>query len=87
MSAPNLDQRRDGASSTRKHKPFSQAEAERRDRVLTFRQWCNVNNFSLMTGRRIVKSGSGPPILQLSARRIGIRETDNAAWQASRVRG
>jgi predicted DNA-binding transcriptional regulator AlpA len=84
---------------SRKHKPISQAEAERRrrrsaqqaacdhrDRVLTFRIWCAVNEFSLATGRRIMKRGEGPRVLQLSTRRIGIRESDNAAWQASRVR-
>ena len=83
----------------RKHKHLSQREAERRrrqsaqqaardhrDRVLTFRMWCAVNEFSLATGRRIVKRGEGPRVLQLSSRRIGIRESDNAAWQASRVR-
>src|SRR5262249_2849542 len=98
MSILNLDQRRDGASSAHKHKKTSEAEAERRrrqserdraalrDRVLTFRQWCEVNNFSRMTGHRILKAGEGPPVLQLSPRRIGIRESDNAAWQASRVR-
>ena len=86
----------------RKHKKPSQAEAERRrrqserdrqaehdhhrDRVLTFHAWCEVNGFSLATGRRIVQRGEGPPILQLSPRRIGIRESDNAAWQAARAR-
>jgi hypothetical protein len=84
----------------RKHKKPSAAEAERRrrqsaqdaardhrDRVLTFRMWCAVNNFSLATGRRILKGdGPKPPVLQLSPRRIGIRESDNAAWQAARVR-
>jgi predicted DNA-binding transcriptional regulator AlpA len=60
--------------------------ARHRDRVLTFRQWCELNGFSKVTGWRIIKSGNGPPILQLSARRIGIKESDNAAWQASCVR-
>ena len=84
---------------SRKHKPISQAEAERRrtqsaqqaardhrDRVLTFRMWCAVNEFSLATGWRIMKRGEGPRVLQLSTRRIGIRESGNAAWQASRLR-
>jgi predicted DNA-binding transcriptional regulator AlpA len=82
----------------RKHKQPSQAEAERRrrqseqdlaahrDRVLTFRQWCDVNGFSIATGRRIINAGNGPPVLRLSPRRIGIKESDNAAWQAARVR-
>jgi predicted DNA-binding transcriptional regulator AlpA len=57
-----------------------------RDRVLNFRQWCDLNGISKATGRRIIAAGEGPPVLQLSARRIGIRESDNAAWQASRAR-
>ena len=52
--------------------------------VLSFPQWCHVNNISERTGRRILSDGSGPPVIQLSARRIGIRESDNAAWQESR---
>jgi predicted DNA-binding transcriptional regulator AlpA len=56
------------------------------DRVLTFRQWCAVNNFSLATGRRLVKAGEGPAIVRLSPRRIGVKESANAQWQASRAR-
>jgi predicted site-specific integrase-resolvase len=56
-----------------------------RDRVLTFRQWCDLNGISKATGRRILARGE-LPVLQLSTRRIGIRESDNAAWQASRAR-
>jgi predicted DNA-binding transcriptional regulator AlpA len=56
------------------------------NRVLTFRQWCGLNGFSVATGRRLIKSGQGPSITQLSPRRIGIRLADNAAWQATRVR-
>ena len=37
-------------------------------------------------GHRILKSGTGPSVLQLSPRRIGIKESANAAWQASRAR-
>jgi hypothetical protein len=39
-----------------------------------------------MTGRRLVKAGDGPPIIAISTRRIGIRESDAAAWLAARVR-
>jgi predicted DNA-binding transcriptional regulator AlpA len=60
--------------------------AEHRDKVLTFPQWCDVNNFSIATGRRIINAGNGPPVLQLSPRRIGVRESDNRAWQAASVR-
>jgi predicted DNA-binding transcriptional regulator AlpA len=59
---------------------------EHRDRVLTLQQWADVNGFSLATARRILESGSGPPVLQLSPRRVGIKESANAEWQASRAR-
>jgi hypothetical protein len=54
--------------------------------VLTFRQWCALNNFSARTGRRIFQSGAGPIITQLSAQRAGITVANNRAWQASRER-
>jgi predicted DNA-binding transcriptional regulator AlpA len=57
-----------------------------RDRVLTFYEWCALNGFSIATGRRLVKAGLGPPVLQLSKRRLGIRESDNATWQQSRIK-
>jgi predicted DNA-binding transcriptional regulator AlpA len=57
-----------------------------RDRVLTFAEWCAVNGFSVATGHRLIKAGNGPPVIQLSPRRLGVRESDNAAWQQSRVR-
>jgi predicted DNA-binding transcriptional regulator AlpA len=85
----------------RKRKPISQAEAERReqqrqadraerasrhvDRVLPFKLWCAVNAISEPTGIRIIKRRE-LPVVQLSERRIGIRESDNRAWQQSRVR-
>jgi hypothetical protein len=59
---------------------------EHRDRVLPLQTWCQINGFSLATGRRILARGEGPPVLQLSPRRIGIKESANAAWQASRAR-
>jgi len=66
----------------------SKRDCEAEDhRVLSFRQWCELNGFSLATGRRIVNAGNGPVITQLSARRIGITVANNAAWQASRARG
>jgi hypothetical protein len=70
-------------------------EAERRhalaqsledDRVLSFRQWCELNGMGLRTGRRILRSGRGPVVTQLTERRIGIRVADNRRWQASRAR-
>ena len=56
------------------------------DPVLNFPQWCELNGFSEATGRRVIKRGEGPAVLQLSARRIGIRMSDNLAWQQTKLR-
>ena len=54
------------------------------DRVLSFRQWCELNGFSKDTGMRLRKSGAGPIFTQLSDRRIGVTVANNRAWLASR---
>jgi predicted DNA-binding transcriptional regulator AlpA len=54
-------------------------------RVLSFRQWCELNGFSESTGRRIISRGE-VTVTQLSPRRIGITIGNNSAWQASRAR-
>jgi hypothetical protein len=54
--------------------------------VLKFVDWCRLNGISPATGRRILKSGKGPIVTQLSARRIGITIGANAEWQAPRAR-
>ena len=55
-------------------------------RVLNFKQWCELNGFSLSTGRRIINASTGPVITQLSPRRIGVTIGNNRAWQESRAR-
>jgi predicted site-specific integrase-resolvase len=67
----------------------SQTERERAlddQRVMTIAQWCEVNGFSIWTGKRLIKAGLGPKILQLSPRRIGITVAANRAWQQARER-
>jgi predicted DNA-binding transcriptional regulator AlpA len=54
------------------------------DRVLTIRQWCQLNSFSKSTGERMLKSGKGPKVTHLSTRRLGIRVGDNRRWQEAR---
>jgi hypothetical protein len=54
--------------------------------VLSFEAWCRLNNLSPRTGRRVLASGDGPRVTQLSAHRIGITYADNRAWQESRDR-
>jgi hypothetical protein len=74
----------------------SPPEAERRriqrqhsldgDQVLTFNEWCALNGIGKRTGRRIISSGNGPIVTQLSERRIGITVGNNRRWQESRAR-
>jgi len=56
------------------------------DQVLTFAQWCELNSISKRTGRRIIASGNGPVVTELSPRRIGVSVGNNRRWQASRER-
>ena len=56
------------------------------DEVLTFSDWCVLNKISKRTGRRILGSGRGPRVTELSQRRIGITRGNNRRWQESRER-
>jgi hypothetical protein len=56
------------------------------DRCLTFREWCQLNSLGERTGRRILASGNGPTVTQLTDKRIGITVRANREWQASRAR-
>ena len=56
------------------------------DKVLTFAEWCELNRIGKRTGRRIICSGNGPVVTQLSERRIGITVGNNRRWQESRAR-
>ena len=56
------------------------------DKVLTFAEWCALNKIGQRTGRRIIGSGNGPVVTQLSERRIGITVGNNRRWQAARAR-
>ena len=69
-------------------RPFSLAGFENDDnRVLSFRQWCVLYGISARTGRRLLASGNGPIVTQLSEKRIGITVGNNRRWQESRERG
>ena len=56
------------------------------DRCLTFREWCQLNAIGERTGRRLLASGNGPVVTQLSEKRIGITVGNNRRWQESRER-
>jgi hypothetical protein len=51
------------------------------NQVLTFIQWCRLNNFSTATGKRILQGDNGPPVLWFSQRRKGIRVGDDRKWK------
>jgi predicted DNA-binding transcriptional regulator AlpA len=50
-------------------------------RVLSFKQWCALNDISIATGRRLIDAGKAPEVVRLSPRRIGVTVAANAAWQ------
>jgi len=62
------------------------AEYQNPNMVLTFKQWCALNTFSISTGKQILRDGEGPKVIQLTDKRIGIRIGDNADWQEARAR-
>ena len=72
-------------------------EAERRQRqrdesrrtsqkILSFKDWCQLNSISEATGRRLIRAGK-VRVTRLSERRIGIGEDDNADFQAACAQG
>jgi hypothetical protein len=50
------------------------------NRICSFQVWCELAGVSPATGRRILASGQGQRVIQLSARRIGIRYADHLRW-------
>jgi hypothetical protein len=55
------------------------------DCVMSFGQWCQVNNFSESTGRRLREAGRGPTFVRTSDRRLGVTVRENRRWQNSRA--
>ena len=85
--ARRKSQKRQHRKARRPARSFSLAGFENDDnRVLSFRQWCFLNGISARTGRRILASGNGPTVTQLSDRRIGITIRANREWQEARER-
>ena len=56
------------------------------DQVLSFHEWCRLNRISVRTGQRVIDRGE-VVVTQLTPKRIGITNANNARWQASRARG
>jgi hypothetical protein len=51
-----------------------------------FKEWCKLKGISQSTGRRLLASGLGPKVTQLSPNRFSIREDHDREWEESRVR-
>ena len=56
------------------------------ERVYSLPEFARLNNIADRTLLRLIRRGEGPRIMQVSPNRIGIRESEGAEWQASRVR-
>jgi predicted DNA-binding transcriptional regulator AlpA len=69
-----------------KHRRTEEATRNYDERILTFPEWCTLNSLSPATGRRLLKSGDGPKVVQLSPRRIGVSLRANREWLATRAR-
>jgi hypothetical protein len=54
------------------HRSRARERAPDDDWVMPFSLWCDVNNFSLATGRRLRKAGKGPVFTQISERKVGV---------------
>jgi hypothetical protein len=72
------------ADSNRRQPPLASDRLPHR--MYTVPEWAELNSLGVRTAKRILASGNGPKITQLSERRVGIREDHNAEWQAARVR-
>jgi predicted DNA-binding transcriptional regulator AlpA len=54
-------------------------------RVLTVGEFAKLNGLSTATVKRMVQRGTGPRVIRLSIKRIGIKLVDALQWQAERV--
>ena len=52
----------------------------RPDYVRSFAETAVIANMSKDTLRRIIAKGDGPKVTRLSARKVGIRDSDREAW-------
>ena len=55
-------------------------------RVISLREFAAMLGLSFATVKRLIASGDGPRIIQVSRKRIGIRMIDAARWSEARLR-
>jgi hypothetical protein len=54
------------------------------DHVHRWQDWCAMVGVSTTTGWRLVKSGNGPVVTQLSTKLKGVRHRHHLAWLRAR---
>jgi hypothetical protein len=54
------------------------------DRVLPLSEWFRRVGLPSRSGRRLIASGEGPVVTELTERRRGVRERDHLAWLEAR---
>jgi hypothetical protein len=54
------------------------------DRVTPLDEWFRRIGLPSRSGRRLIASGEGPAITELTERRKGVRERDHLAWLEAR---
>jgi hypothetical protein len=64
---------------------YDRTEPPADDVILSFKRWCELNNFSEATGIRLRRAGRGPTFVRISDRRIGVTVRENRRWQNSRA--
>jgi len=55
-------------------------------KVLRLREWAELAGVSMRTARRILASGTGPRLVQLSSKRVGVTVGAHRVWLAARER-
>jgi hypothetical protein len=70
----------------RRQRQRAESHRNKSQRILSFKQWCQLNGISEATGRRLIRAGK-VRVTRLSERRIGIGEDDNADFQAACAQG
>jgi predicted DNA-binding transcriptional regulator AlpA len=56
------------------------------DQILTLREFATTARISISTVRRRIADGTGPKIIRLSDRRVGVRLGDYRAWLDKRTK-
>jgi predicted DNA-binding transcriptional regulator AlpA len=65
---------------------LARSEKHKLDRVHSLGEFAAIVGISLPTLRRLISAGEGPQITQLSARRVGVRDSHGQQWLEERAR-